>query len=161
MGSANRLTLCKAGMEDGSIKDSQISASSYAQHNDHHKPWYSRLNNHHGSDWWGVGVNRQIHDPSQWIQVDLGKEKEIHGIMTQGSGSARWSQYVTTFKILYRSSTTDEFKYAENGDGEVMIFPANTDESTAVTNDLPVPITARYVRINPLTYYEDISMRFE
>lgn len=159
--SANRLKLCKAGMEDYSIGNNQITASSYAQHNDNHKPWYSRLNQHGGTHWWGVGVDRSVHDPTQWIQVDLKTEKEIYGIMTQGSGSTRWSQYIQTFKILYRSSTDEDFKYAEDGAGEVMIFQGNVNATGTITNDLPEPITARYVRINPITYFDDISMRFE
>ena len=41
------------------------------------------------------------------------------------------------------------------------VFPANTDSTTAVTNQLRTPLKARAIRILPYTWNNYISMRAE
>ena len=70
-------------MEDRSIEDSQITASSYftvdsPSHS--YKPHLARLNNE-GSDCWGTA---DTHPSDPWIQVDFIDSVELYGIQTQG-----------------------------------------------------------------------------
>ena len=42
-----------------------------------------------------------------------------------------------------------------------MEFPANSDTTTVVTNSLPCPVYAKCVQVNPTTWVDYISMRFD
>jgi len=41
------------------------------------------------------------------------------------------------------------------------MFEGNLDDNTVVTNELPYPIVARYIRVNPQRWARFISMRVE
>ena len=83
-------------MEDGRIKDSQITASSsYSEAL--HAATFSRLNL--PDEAWSAGSN----DANQWIQVDLGVSEDSHsqvvsGIVIQGDIVGQW---VTEYKVQY------------------------------------------------------------
>ena len=66
-------------MEDRSIDDTQITASSYL--NDY-KPHLARLNNQ-GSNYW-AWVTDYSNPRSSWIQVDFLTNVELYGIKIQG-----------------------------------------------------------------------------
>ena len=66
------------GMEDGKIYNSQITSSSFRTGS---PPQDGRLN---GSSCWSANKN----DKNQWVQVDLGKEKVVTAISTQGRKNA-------------------------------------------------------------------------
>ena len=40
-------------------------------------------------------------------------------------------------------------------------FAGNTDRGSIVNNDLNPPITSRYIRFLPISWYDHISMRIE
>ena len=69
-------------MEDGQIKDNQITASSI--HDSDHAEVHARLNRPGGSGRgagaWCVRSNNQ----NEWIQVDFGGLQRITGVITQG-----------------------------------------------------------------------------
>ena len=70
-------------MEDRSIEDSQITASSYfivTSPSHTYYPHLGRLNNE-GNDCWGTAETNPT-DP--WIQVDFIDSVELYGIQTQG-----------------------------------------------------------------------------
>ncbi len=41
------------------------------------------------------------------------------------------------------------------------LFVGNTDGDTAVKNSLPTPVAMKYVRIYPVSYHGNISLRVE
>ncbi|KAL3842752.1 hypothetical protein ACJMK2_020738 [Sinanodonta woodiana] len=41
------------------------------------------------------------------------------------------------------------------------VFSGNNDPNTAVTNQLPCPVEAQYIRINPQTYHKHMSLQFD
>ena len=94
-------------MEDGSILDSQITASS--EFEIHLPAIYGRLDqssqrsNFTGTGAWSVQVN----DENQWIQADLGAQKMVTGVMLQGREDCCHQypkfagQWVTKFKVEY------------------------------------------------------------
>jgi len=92
-------------------------------------------------------------DGKQYVTMDVGEEKMISGLITQGR--ADMNQFVTEFKVAY-SSDNASFKYVRNAS-----FAGNADRSTKVVNYFVRPILARYIRILPLKYYNHMSLRCE
>ena len=86
-------------MKDGTIQDSQLTASSeYTAHADSHSPINARLDlpaspGRTGS--WSASQN----DLNQWIQADLLTPRCIIGIVMQGRYES--TQRVTRYKVQY------------------------------------------------------------
>lgn len=87
------------GMQSGSIKNKQITASSYINQNkdQYHAPWLGRLQRHRKGRYAGAWVAK-YNTPYQWLQVDFGKPSKIIKISTQGRhDSPMWvRQYYVT-----------------------------------------------------------------
>ncbi|KAF7239271.1 Inactive carboxypeptidase-like protein X2 [Varanus komodoensis] len=71
------------------------------------------------------------------------------------------SDWVTSYKVMV-SNDSHTWITVRNGSGD-MIFEGNSEKEIPVLNELPVPLVARYIRINPRTWYEEgnICMRLE
>ena len=97
-------------MEDGSITDDQITASS--EYNQNHGSRNARLNRSQirpRTGAWSAKTN----DLNQWIQVDLGGLKIVSGVITQGrNGENR--QWVSKFSVQY-SINSDTWINVEDG----------------------------------------------
>ena len=76
-------------MENGNIADSQITSSTFWKRLASAK---GRLN---GATAWAAGQN----DQNQWIQVDLGEQKIVTKIATQGRNN--YDQWVTSYGVSY------------------------------------------------------------
>ena len=91
----------KLGMEDGRIKDSQITDSGYWPNiNLYHGPTNARLNRGAGPGTAEAWVAKSTTDKNQWIQVALKETAQVTGVMTQGRRPGA-DHYVTKFKVLY------------------------------------------------------------
>ncbi|KAI8510186.1 hypothetical protein Bbelb_126140 [Branchiostoma belcheri] len=124
------------GMESRAIPDDHITASSEKTG---YEAWRGRLNN-------GVAWETNTVDTDQWLQIDLGSQKIITGVQTQGL----WGGHTKSYKLLYSDDGTSWETY---GDGQNdTIFDGNTDGPTIVNQTLPSPVTAQYIRINPQTW---------
>ncbi|XP_028398876.1 lactadherin-like [Dendronephthya gigantea] len=153
---------CKAGektlgVEDNKkVKDSQLTSSSYWSTN--HSAAYGRLYNYTGSWGWKAGVDNK----KQWIQVDLGKKEVVTGISTQG-GRYYQNYYrycrVKSYSLKHSLNGTMFESYKDGG--VVKISVGNNDYRTIVKNVLSPPITARYIRIHPVSWDRNICMRIE
>ena len=120
------------GMENGSISDGQISASSEwnaTHHTDqclfattyYADEWDATYYAHQGrlqfkadgvrGDAWSAGEN----DINQWLQVDLrSKFTRVTGLATQGRDDYDW--WVIEYKLLYSSYQNSNFRnYKERG----------------------------------------------
>ncbi|EDO33727.1 predicted protein, partial [Nematostella vectensis] len=145
------------GVESGYILNSQITASTIW--GVYHEPWRARLNNPMilggsvGS--WSASIN--VID--QWLQVDLGSEKTITKVATQGRPNFAGYQWVTRYVIQY-SLDQATWSFCSEG-GAIKEFQGNTDQSTAVGHYLPSPVSARYVRFVVKAWHNHISMRVE
>ncbi|XP_053164464.1 inactive carboxypeptidase-like protein X2 isoform X5 [Hemicordylus capensis] len=106
---------------------------------------------------WCAGRN----DPYQWIEVDARRLTKFTGVITQGRNSLWLSDWVTSYKVMV-SNDSHAWITVKNGSGD-MIFEGNSEKEIPVLNELPVPLVARYIRINPRTWYEEgsICMRLE
>ncbi|ELT91328.1 hypothetical protein CAPTEDRAFT_211403 [Capitella teleta] len=106
---------------------------------------------------WGPAVS-SLHDPNNWIEVDLVEEMLIAGIVTLSSRGA--DDYVKTFKIKYRSDESEPLKDYINAEGSE-IFAGNTATNEPAFNGFDVNILARYVRLYPLEYNNYPTLRWE
>ncbi|CAH1272632.1 TNR [Branchiostoma lanceolatum] len=152
LGCRNVACLEPLGMEDRSIPDSSITASSVRSVT--HKTYHGRLNSLEGQSAWVARVNER----GQWLQIDLDGTAVVHGVVTQGR--ATYDQWVTSYKLEHswngRSWTT-----ITDTDGSDKIFTGNADRSTPVTHILRPPVAARYVRFVVQTFISHMSMRVE
>ena len=97
------------GMEDGSIPDSNITASTT---HGHCSTSNGRLNNLGGNGkagaWCAASGDRQ----APWFQVDLGEQTQVEGVITQGRSDA--NQHVTAYQVQYSDDETD-WQYVTDG----------------------------------------------
>ena len=93
------------GMEDGRIKDSQITSSSVLKGKSPYG-WRARLNQNIPP--WGAwcpdisGGKRNERNYDQYIQIDLLNLTKITRIATQGRSYLQGMEYVKDYKISYR-----------------------------------------------------------
>ena len=101
-------------MEDKTIPDSHITASSEYKANVYHGAANARLGFKATASKTGAWV-AQMRDDNQWLQVEFSKPTKVTGIDTQGRNGC-CSQWVTKFTVSYREEGEDSFKdYKENG----------------------------------------------
>ncbi|KAI8513970.1 EGF-like repeat and discoidin I-like domain-containing protein 3 [Branchiostoma belcheri] len=100
-----------------------------------------------------------VNPSGQWLQVDLNSLTSVAGVITQGRGGYRYSQWVTSYKLALSSDGVVWETYSEQGQEKV--FAGNTDSNTEVEHLLDPPVTARFVRFYPQTVHGHPSMRME
>ena len=104
----------KLGIEDGSILDSQLTASSVYDSN--HGPERARLNGVKSGNLKGAwSAASDSLDEQQWIRVDFnGASKTVSGILIQGRQDG--AQWVTEYMVQYRRDGA-KWVYVKDGDG--------------------------------------------
>eukprot|EP00794_Sanderia_malayensis_P007980 gene7980-8837_t len=137
------------GIENGNIKDSAISSSSYTVSKE---AKFARLN--HASGWCALS------NADQWLQVDLGRQLPIRAVAIQGYGAKNSQEIVKTFQVSHSlSSQASSFKFIEDFPGRTMLFSSdaktNQDPFMAL---FPNSILARYIKIIPKTKGADSTM---
>ena len=100
------------GMEDHTISDTEITASSEWSYDE--AAFQGRLNLQETaftSGGWGAEVN----DSNQWLQVDLSSRySKVTGVATQGNGYD--DEWVTTYKLQYSDDGLSFTYYREPGE---------------------------------------------
>ncbi|XP_071795659.1 uncharacterized protein [Asterias amurensis] len=139
----------KLGMEDGSISDDRITASS--QWNSYYPPSNARLNM---NGCWGPAEKQ-----GSWLQIMyMGLEPvHIEGVITQGSPSGY--SWMTHYQVQYSIDGTAWLYVNEASTPQTFI--GNTDGNTPVTNIFQQPIQARYIRIRPTAWVKYPVLRIE
>ncbi|KXJ10048.1 Lactadherin [Exaiptasia diaphana] len=90
------------GMESGAIQNSQITSSSFASG---YPPYSARLNNYYGA-WCSSSLST-----GEWLQIDLGNDKELLAIATEGF----FSSYVTSYYLMYSFDKTKWYCFGYEG----------------------------------------------
>ncbi|KAL3841715.1 hypothetical protein ACJMK2_019821 [Sinanodonta woodiana] len=143
-----------------------VASSSYGEPADSHKPWLARLDS---EDIYAFSTTyrcgcwaAQYNDKQQFIQVDMTNSQCVTAVTTKGRDPKTYTQFVKSYKVLY-SVDGVSFITVMDHNGKDMIFIGNTQNETnsTVTNELPCPIQARYIRINPQDWHQHISLRFD
>ncbi|XP_077594416.1 inactive carboxypeptidase-like protein X2 [Stigmatopora nigra] len=100
-------------------------------------------------------------DPLQWLEVDARRLTKFTGVITQGRSSLWSSDWVTSYKVMV-SNDSHAWVTVMNG-SEEMIFKGNREKEIPVRNIFPTPLVARYIRINPQSWFSSgsICMRAE
>ena len=108
------------GVEDGTIPDNQITASStfISTENAHHFPSRARLNSIPDGPFYVGGWRAEFNNLNQWIQVDFGASKLVSAIVLQGRQDLL--QYVTQYKV----------QCSNNGNTWYVVKNAFDDEDT-------------------------------
>ena len=100
------------GMENREIPNEAVSASSFWKYD--HEPWQARLNNTEKSGSTGSWSALQ-NAIGQYLQIDLGKERVVNKIATQGRPSTVHFQWVKSYKLLFSSDGAKWNEYQNDG----------------------------------------------
>ncbi|XP_051505133.1 probable carboxypeptidase X1 [Myxocyprinus asiaticus] len=150
------------GMESLKVKDSQLQASSHKRMG--LGPHRGRLNIQSGvedGDIYDGAWCAQYKDKNQWLQIDAMKLTRFTAVILQGRSSIWSLDYVETFKVQV-SNDTIKWKSCMNGTEEA-VFEGSQDSETPVLAVIPEPAVARYIRINPQSWFKNgtICLRAE
>ncbi|XP_053114416.1 probable carboxypeptidase X1 [Hemicordylus capensis] len=142
------------GLESLRVRDSQLRASSIKRYGlGAHRGRLNIQSGIHDGDFYDGGWCAGQEDKDQWLEMDARRPTRFTGVITQGLNSIWTYDWVTSYKIQF-SNDTHTWQPCKNGSEEV-IFPGNKDPETPVLSLLPVPVVARYIRINPQTWFEN------
>ncbi|XP_053180316.1 probable carboxypeptidase X1 [Scomber japonicus] len=154
------------GLESLRVKDAQLKASSYKRRG--LGPHRGRLNIQSGiedGDIYDGAWCAQYRDKNQWLEVDAQRPTRFTGVILQGRNSI-WSwDVVHSYKVQF-SNDSVVWKPCMNGTEEA-VFDGNPDNSEIpVLSLFNTSTVARYIRINPQSWYEngtqgDICLRAE
>ncbi|XP_036372729.1 probable carboxypeptidase X1 [Megalops cyprinoides] len=150
------------GLESLRVDDTQLQSSSFQRMG--LGPHRGRLNIQSGledGDLYDGAWCARYEDQNQWLEVDARRPTLFTGVILQGRNSI-WSwDWVHTYKVQL-SNDSLFWKPCMNGTEEA-IFEGNQDAETPVLGLLPEPTVARYIRINPQTWFENgtICLRAE
>uniref|UniRef100_A0A8D3DNF6 F5/8 type C domain-containing protein n=1 Tax=Scophthalmus maximus TaxID=52904 RepID=A0A8D3DNF6_SCOMX len=153
------------GLESLKVKDHQLRASSYKRRG--LGPHRGRLNIQSGiedGDIYDGGWCAQHRDKNQWLEVDAQRPTRFTGVILQGRSSI-WSwNVVHSYKVQF-SNDSLVWTTSMNGSREA-VFEGNQDTETPVLALFHSSTVARYIRINPQTWYQngtqgDVCLRAE
>ncbi|CAB3993328.1 Hypothetical predicted protein [Paramuricea clavata] len=140
--------VCQAalGMSNWKIPDNSITASSAKYPTN--APWNAKTKS--------VGWCAKINDKNQWIQVNFGQTNLVTKIRTFGDTKG---SYVKSYLIQISGDGIEWVNYKQNSG--VRIFMGNMHAAHPVTHTLTDVSQAQYIRIVPLSWKNNICMRFE
>ncbi|XP_072025093.1 uncharacterized protein [Amphiura filiformis] len=144
------------GVEAGNITDSQLTASSKL--NNDTSATSARLNHQPESPESQGAWVAEFDDQNQWIQAGLLRQISITGVIVQGNPST--DKWVTRFQVQHSLDNVD-WLFVKDGDGNNKVFPGSLDRDTPVISTFQEAITAQYIRVVPIEWHGNISMRFE
>ncbi|XP_038059522.1 lactadherin-like [Patiria miniata] len=140
--------LCRQplGMEDGTINNDRVSASSSGTCC---PASGARLN----------AESRWIPEipEGSWIKVDLVQSTVVSGVVTQGY----YVGFVTHFMVAYQNQPPSAYEYLTDGNGNKKVFTGSTVPGTPVTNLFNESVLATEVRIEPTAWDSNVALRLE
>ncbi|XP_066095367.1 lactadherin isoform X1 [Saccopteryx bilineata] len=149
------------GLKDNTISNKQLTASSvhrtWGLPSFNWYPFYARLDKQGKFNAWTAAEN----SASEWLQIDLGSQKQVTGIITQGARDFGHIQYVAAYKVAHSNDSTNWTEYREQGAADSKVFPGNLDNNSHKKNVFETPFVARFVRILPVAWHNRITLRVE
>ncbi|KFP07659.1 Coagulation factor V, partial [Calypte anna] len=146
------------GMQNGEIKNSQITASSVkTSWFNTWSPSLARLSKEGKVNAWRPKLNNK----QQWLQIDLLTIKKITAIATQGVKSISSENFVKTYLVLYSDEGSEWKSYTDGSSSVAKVFMGNENSIGHVKHFFNPPILARFIRIVPRTWYNGIALRAE
>ncbi|KAF7667926.1 hypothetical protein LDENG_00042180 [Lucifuga dentata] len=147
-------------MESHKIDADQLSASSMSQYS--FAPQRARLNmqgSHDEDSMRGGAWCANSEDKMHWFEIDVRRETEFTGVITQGRDALNESDYVMSYFLAF-SNDSREWTTIHDGYSDWLFF-GNSDKDTPVMNQLAEPVVARYIRIIPQSWNGSLCMRLE
>lgn len=138
----------------GELPDEAFTASSFIQGTSSwSKPWNARLSSSSFGSW-----KASMLDEHQYLDVNLGAVEPVYGVVTRGNQEAH--EFVTSFKVMFSSDGVG-YSYVLDEDHQPKIFRGPIDNQEVVTSIFPHPIEAKYIRINPNTWQNEIALNLQ
>ncbi|XP_056244470.1 coagulation factor V isoform X1 [Seriola aureovittata] len=142
------------GLQSGSVKDDQITAS-VTRGSRYWEPHLARLNNQGKYNAWSTDQN------SSWIQVDFQRPVVISQVATQGAKQMFQSQYVLKYFISYSTDRRKWIFYKGDSRDLWKAFPGNQEAYQTKTNTFFPPVIGRFIRLHPIEWYNKATVRME
>ncbi|XP_069115565.1 discoidin, CUB and LCCL domain-containing protein 2-like [Argopecten irradians] len=149
------------------VPDDHITASSSLNGNIYAGPERGRLNTTasqlaNGTYLQGSWAPTQ-NSKKEYIQVELKDASLIRGVMTQGRNILPTENSVEYVNLYHVATSMDGINFTRVTDtnGKDKIFRGNLDSDTIESSTFPCPVFAKYVRIIPEAWSQNISMRFD
>ncbi|XP_021353553.1 EGF-like repeat and discoidin I-like domain-containing protein 3 [Mizuhopecten yessoensis] len=100
---------------------------------------------------------------TDYLQVEFASLKTMVAVFTQGRAqSSRYPSsifYTKSYLVRYSNDGVVWTDVTENNSPKV--FPGNVDRDTVVTNYLPSPVTAKFVRLVPQSWQSSVCLRID
>lgn len=139
------------GMQNGRIKNSQITSSSL--YNRNFPAWRARLK-HNGA--WMSKYNNHL----QWLQVDM--RSLVRVTMVSIQGNQKQNSFVRRFRVVHSLDGVHQVPVLTNVNRGYQYFYGNHDsKNTIETLSFKPSFTARFVRIYAHSRYRRDAMRLE
>uniref|UniRef100_A0A8D3A2A4 Neuropilin n=1 Tax=Scophthalmus maximus TaxID=52904 RepID=A0A8D3A2A4_SCOMX len=144
------------GMVSGQISDAQIAASSYAD-----RGWVAEnarlLTGRSG--WTGQQTKQPFRN--EWLQVDLGQDKMVSGVVIQGGKHRDRNVFMKRFRVGHSLDGEEWTVVKEDNTTRPKIFTGNQNHDTPELRSVG-PLLARFVRIYPeRATAEGLGLRLE
>uniref|UniRef100_A0A7N6A5V9 Neuropilin n=1 Tax=Anabas testudineus TaxID=64144 RepID=A0A7N6A5V9_ANATE len=144
------------GMVSGQVSDSQISASSYAD-----RGWVAEnarlLTGRSG--WTGQQTKQPFRN--EWLQVDLGQDKMVSGVVIQGGKHRDRNVFMKRFKVGHSLNGEEWTVVKEDNTTRPKIFIGNQNHDTPELRSIG-PLLTRFIRIYPeRATTEGLGLRLE
>uniref|UniRef100_A0A3B3DXA5 Neuropilin n=1 Tax=Oryzias melastigma TaxID=30732 RepID=A0A3B3DXA5_ORYME len=131
------------GMVSGLIPDTQITASSHTDRN--WVPENARLLTSRTG--WTLLPQPQPFS-KEWLQVDLGEEKRVKGLIIQGGMHRENKVFMKKFRLGYSSNGSDWRMVMDPSGSKPKIFEGNSNYDTPELRTVE-PLLTRFIRIYP------------
>ncbi|XP_062981518.1 neuropilin-1 isoform X2 [Elgaria multicarinata webbii] len=132
------------GMVSGLITDSQITASNELERN--WSPENVRLITSRVG--WALPPPTTHTYSKEWLQIDLGEEKIVRGIIVQGGKHRENKVFMRKFKIGYSYNGSDWKWIVDASKKKAKVFEGNTNYDTPELRTFE-PTTTRFIRVYP------------
>ncbi|XP_058244161.1 neuropilin-1a isoform X3 [Hemibagrus wyckioides] len=131
------------GMVSGLIADDQITVSSHTD-----RSWVAEnarlLTSRSG---WTLLPQPQSY-MDEWLQVDLGQEKLVRGLIIQGGKHRENKVFMKKFRLAYSNNSSDWKMVMEANSNKPKLFEGNMNYDTPVLRTVE-PILTRFIRVYP------------
>ena len=140
------------GVSDGTVKDDHLSASSSFSANTVGAR-NGRLGTERGGGaWCPASLVSEETGMEEWLQIDLGREQVVVGVITQGRYAGGQGQEFAEFvKILVWGDEVEEWIEVRDKKTGSVDIRANMDTHSKVEIALEEPVITRMVRILPVS----------
>uniref|UniRef100_A0A5F9C5Y0 Neuropilin 1 n=1 Tax=Oryctolagus cuniculus TaxID=9986 RepID=A0A5F9C5Y0_RABIT len=131
------------GLVSGLISDSQITASNQGDRN--WMPENVRLVTSRSG--WALPPAPHPYT-NEWLQVDLGEEKVVRGVIVQGGKHRENKVFMKKFKIGHSHNGSDWRMITDDSKRKAKSFEGNSNYDTPELRTFP-PVSTRFIRIYP------------